>query len=52
MKRTPKKSVYYRKNLRLDDEDMEQANVTLAVRSQTEDLREALIGEHVFEDNP
>ncbi len=46
------KSVHYRKNLRLDGEDMEQANVMLVVRPQTEDMREALVGEHVFESNP
>ncbi len=47
-----KKSVYYRKNLRLDDEDMGQANVMLTVRPQTGDMREALVGEHVFDSNP
>ncbi len=35
-------SVHYKKNLRLDGEDMDQANVMLAVRPQTEDMREAL----------
>ncbi len=40
-----KESVHYRKNLRLDGKDMEQANVMLAVRPQTEDMREALVGE-------
>ncbi len=47
-----KESVYYRKNLRLDGEDMEQANVMLAVQPQTEDMREALVGERFFESNP
>ncbi len=36
-----KKSVHYRKNLRLDGEDMEQANVMLVVQPQTEALEAA-----------
>ncbi len=42
---------HYKKNLRLDGEDLELANIMLAVRQQTEDMREALVGGHVFESN-
>ncbi len=47
-----KEYIHYGSNLRLDGEDMEQANVMLAVRPQTEDMREALVGERFFESNP
>ncbi len=43
-----KEYVHYGSNLRLDGEDMEQANVMLAVRPQTENMREALVGERFF----
>ncbi len=35
----------------LEEEDMEQANVMLAVRPQTEDMCEAQAGEYEFEGN-
>ncbi len=47
-----KESVHYRTNLRLDGEDTEQANVMLVVRPQTENIHEALSGEHVLEYTP
>ncbi len=47
-----KESVCYRKNLWLDSENMELAEVILAVRPQTESICEGLVGEHVFESNP
>ncbi len=47
-----KVSVLYRKSLRLDGEDMEQANVMPVVLLQTEDIRKAPFNDHDFKSDP